>query len=111
MLEVKKTEIRFQWEKYTNLADVEFETYEVEFRKRGTLETPTYLQVNGGALTRTIDGLDGASGYDIRVKVKSKNFGDSDFSEPLVVYTKESSESDKTAVQKLEENYVSYQIF
>lgn len=110
MLRVKKTEIEFKWEKYTNLADVEFETYEVVYNKRvATGETPTSVTVNG-AQTWKIVGLDGATGYDIWVKVKSINFGYSDLSDPLVVYTKESSESDLTAVQKLDQDYVSYQI-
>ena len=110
LLRVKKTEIEFKWEKYTNLADVEFETYEVVYNKRvATGETPTSVTVNG-AQTWKIVGLDGATGYDIWVKVKSINFGDSDLSDPLVVYTKESSESDLTAVQKLDQDYVSYQI-
>ena len=106
MITVLKTSIELQWDKYTNMADEEFEKYEVKYKKRvATGETP--MSMDETENKHTINNLEGATGYDIWVRVKSKNFEYSDFSEPLVVYTKETSESDETAVQKLEKSYVS----
>ena len=109
MSEITKTEIKLHWDKYTNLVDDEFEKYEVEYRKRSSEESPRSIQKTENKCT--INGLDGATGYDIRVRVKSKNFGYSDFSEPLAVWTKETSKSDQTAVQILDQSFVSFHIF
>ena len=108
--EITKTEVKLHWDKYTNLADDEFEKYEVQYSKRASPEeSPGSIAITENNCI--INGLDGATGYDIQVRVKSKNFGYSDFSEKLVVYTKETSISDQTAVQKLYKSFVSYHIF
>ena len=93
------------------MPDAQFEKYQVKYQKRiGDNATPIFVDIADKALTSlTIKNLDKATGYDISVRVKTHYFGYSDFSEPLVVYTKETSPSDETAVQKLEKEYVSYQ--
>ena len=93
------------------MADGQFEKYQVKYQKRIHANfTPIFVDIADKAITSvTIKNLDKATGYDISVRVKTHNFGYSDFSEPLVVYTKETSPSDLTAVQILEKEYVSYQ--
>ena len=89
------------------MADEQFEKYEVQYE---TIAGETYIQdvnENGDTPSFEITGLKAATGYKIRVRVLSKDFGYSEDSEELMAYTDEHSASDLSTVEILGNTLVS----
>ena len=108
--QTKEGKIAIQWTKYSMMADEQFEKYEVQYE---TIAGETYIQdvnENGDTPSFVITGLKSATGYTIKVRVLSKDFGYSEDSEELMVYTDEDSSSDETEskVENLGKTLVSY---
>ena len=105
--QTKEGKIAIQWTKYSMMADEQFEKYEVQYE---TIAGETYIQdvnENGDTPSFVITGLKSATGYKIRVRVLSKDFGYSEDSEELMAYTDEHSASDLSTVEILGNTLVS----
>ena len=105
--QTKEGKIAIQWTKYGMMADEQFEKYEVQYE---TIAGETYIQdvnENGDTPSFEITGLKAATGYKIRVRVLSKDFGYSEDSEELMAYTDEHSASDLSTVEILGNTLVS----
>ena len=106
--QTKEGKIAIQWTKYSMMADEQFEKYEVQYE---TIAGETYIQdvnENGDTPSFEITGLKAATGYKIRVRVLSKDFGYSEYSEELMAYTDALNPSDSSKVENLETTLVSY---
>ena len=104
--ESKDERLAIQWDKYSMMADEQFVKYEVLYFD---LETNTEdVTENGDTPSYVITGLKSATGYKIRVRVLSKDFGYSEDSEELMAYTDEHSASDLSTVEILGNTLVSY---
>ena len=106
--ESKDEQLAIQWDKYSMMADEQFQKYEVHYETTAgetytqdvtdNVETPSYI----------ITGLDAATGYNIKVRVLSRDFGYSEDSKALNAYTDEHTASELSAVEVLETTLVSY---
>ena len=107
--QTKDGKIAIQWTKYSMMAGEQFMKYEVQYE---TIAGETYIQdvnENGDTPSFVIStGLKSATGYKIRVRVLSKDFGYSEDSEELMAYTDEHSASDLSTVEILGNTLVSY---
>ena len=96
----------------TSLTDPsEFKRYVIEFKKKlvsRDVASPENQSCYDPTPSCLILGLEPALTYEIRVKVDTVNFGESEFAGPVIVKTASLSESDLSAIEKLEIVMVSY---
>ena len=96
----------------TTLTDPsEFKRYVIEYKKKlvsRDVESPSEQSCYENQPSCEILGLEPAITYEIRVKVDTINFGESELAGPVIVKTDSLSESDLSAVEQLEIAMVSY---
>ena len=96
----------------TTLTDPgEFKRYVIEYKKKlvsRDVESPSEQSCYENQPSCEILGLEPAITYEIRVKVDTVNFGESELAGPVIVKTDSLSESDLSAVEQLESAMVSY---
>ena len=96
----------------TTLTDPgEFKRYVIEYKKKlvsRDVESPSEQSCYENQPRCEIEGLETAMTYEIRVKVDTFHFGESEFAGPVIVKTASLSESDLSAIEKLEIVMVSY---
>ena len=89
----------------------EFKRYVIEYKKKlvsRDVESPSEQSCYENLPSCEILGLEPAITYEIRVKVDTINFGESELAGPVIVKTDSLSESDLSAVEQLEIAMVSY---
>ena len=95
----------------TLTAPGEFKRYVIEYKKKlvsRDVESPSEQSCYENQPSCEILGLEPAITYEIRVKVDTINFGESELAGPVIVKTDSLSESDLSAVEQLEIAMVSY---
>ena len=96
----------------TTLTDPgEFKRYVIEYKKKlvsRDVESPSEQSCYENQPSCEILGLEPAITYEIRVKVDTINFGESELAGPVIVKTDSLSESDLSAVEQLEIAMVRY---
>ena len=89
----------------------EFKRFVIEYKKKlvsRDVESPNEQSCYENQPSCEILGLEPAITYEIRVKVDTINFGESELAGPVIVKTDSLSESDLSAVEQLEIAMVSY---
>ena len=100
--DVEKEWAKISWNKYTNLDKSEFNGYIVRITEdKGKSPTIKHVHDGNSKPIYKITNLVKATLYKIEVCVKSKNFGQSKYSEPLTIFTRAEGQADMTALQKL----------
>ena len=89
----------------------EFKRFVIEYKKKlvsRDVESPSVQLCYEIQPSCKIKGLETTISYEIRVKVDTYNFGESEFAGPVIVKTASLSDSDLSAIEKLEIAMVSY---
>ena len=100
------------WNDYTNMDENQFEKYSIQVKKRYTTtnaETPMYI--TSLKSQRNISGLEASMDYEISVLVNSVDFGNSEWSAPIMIKMKDLTESDQIEVQNLKDQFVRSSFF
>ena len=94
----------------TTLTDPgEFKRYVIEYKKKlvsRDVESPSEQSCYENQPSCEILGLEPAITYEIRVKVDTINFGESELAGPVIVETDELSESEKSEIEQLKKAMV-----
>ena len=100
------------WNDYTNMDENQFEKYSIQVKKRYTTtnaETPMYI--TSLKSQKNISGLEASMDYEISVLVNSVDFGNSEWSAPIMIKMKDLSESNQIEVQNLKDQFVRSSFF
>ena len=93
------------WKEPQNLDPNELKLYNVWLQEStNAVVSPLKRESIGTSYNWT--GLESATAYQIRISVATNNFGESEKSQPQTFHTKELTESDKSAVERLQQDMV-----
>ena len=93
------------WQELPNLDPNEFKLYNV-WLQESTNAVVSPLKRESIEPSYNWTGLESATAYQIRISVATHNCGDSERSQPQTFNTQELTESDKSAVEKLQQDVV-----
>ena len=97
--------VSVSWKEPQNLDPNEFKLYNVWLQEStNAVVSPLKRESIGPSYNWT--GLESATLYQIRISVATQNFGESEKSQPQTFDTKELTESDKSAVERLQQDMV-----
>ena len=100
------TTISLKWNKYRLFERDEFEEYQLEIKKK-LLPNESPIIKASNTNNYIVQGLEVATTYNIRVRVKTINFGESLYSDARTVTTNAQADSPKTEVDSLKTTVVS----
>ena len=97
--------VSVSWKEPQNLDQNKFKLYNVWLQEStNAVVSPLKRESIGTSYNWT--GLESATAYQIRISVATHNCGDSEKSQPQTFNTQELTESDKSAVEKLQDDMV-----
>ena len=98
--------ISLSWDKDLNLDAKQFAEYQLKITKKlSAVESPLFK--SSSTTSYDVKGLETATLYNIQVRVRTVDFGYSEYTEAITVKTDALSDSSKSEVDKLEDTVVS----
>ena len=96
------------WNNYTNMDENQFKEYSIRMKKRyTTTDADTPMYITSLQSQKTISGLEASMDYEISVLVHSVDFGNSEWSVPIMITMKDLSGSAQNEIENLKDQFVS----